>query len=747
MGVPFVGQSIPRREDPRFLTGTGRYVDDLTRPGMLHAALVRSPMAHARLTRIDTAAAKALAGVAGVFTAADLGGPVPKVPLWITPLPGFERFLQPVIAADVVRFVGEPVAIVIAADRYVAEDAADLVEVEYEALETVTNVTASVEGRVLLHPQNESNLASHYSIACGDAEAAFAGAAYRRKERMKIHRHSAVPLETRGLVAEWDAGMRTMRVWGASKLLFRARQILAGMLDLPEERVEMLEVDVGGGFGVRGEFYPEDFLVPWAARKLGRPVKWIEDRREHLMATNHSRQMECELEIAVDGDGIITGLRGRLYVDMGAYIRPNGGVGPGKVPQFLAGPYRIRNSAYEFHACITNKTPLGSYRGPGRYEANYFRERLMDLAAADLALDPLEFRRRNLIRPTDMPWDAGALVPGLPKTVYDPANYPRVLQQAVEGFDYDRRLAEKPADGRLHGVGIGCFVESTGGGPSEGARLAIAAGGRLSLYLGTSAMGQGHETTMAQVLADAMNVPVEAIDVFHGSTTYLEKGWGTYHSRGAVMGGSATVLAARKLREKIEAESGKPYAPSDLPANEGLQASAVYSSSELTYTFGVQLAHVAVDPETASVELLKFFTVEDVGRMLHPEIVHGQAIGAAVQGIGGTRLDEFAYDDAGQLLTGSFADYLLPTATDFPNIEGLSLEDSPAQSNPLGAKGAGEGGIAATGAAISNAVDAALRPLGVKITDLPLSPNNLARWIREARRKVSQPAVAKPSSA
>lgn len=738
MGAPFVGQSLPRREDTRFLTGTGRYVDDLKRPGMLHAALVRSPMAHARILRIDAAAARALPGVAGVFTAADLGGAVPKVPLWITPLPGFDRFLQPVIAADVVRFVGEPVAIVIAADRYVAEDAADLVEVEYEGLDAVTDVTASVEGKVLPHPQNGSNLASHYTIACGDPDAAFAKAAYRRKERMRIHRHSAVPLETRGLVAEWDAGARTMRVWGASKLLFRARQILSGMLDLPEERVEMLEVDVGGGFGVRGEFYPEDFLVPWAARRLGRPVKWIEDRREHLMASNHSRQMECELEIAIDGEGLITGLRGRLFVDMGAYIRPNGGVGPGKVPQFLAGPYRIRNSAYEFHACITNKTPLGSYRGPGRYEANYFRERLMDLAAADLGLDPAAFRMRNLIRPEDMPWDAGALVPGLPRTVFDPANYPRVMQRALDAFKYAERVGAAAADGRLHGVGLGCFVESTGGGPSEGARIVVAPAGRLSLYIGISAMGQGHETTMAQVLADAMGVAPDAIDVHHGSTTYLEKGWGTYHSRGAVMGGSATLLAARKLRETIEAESGKPYQPSDLPGHEGLQAGAVYSSSELTYTFGVQLAHVAVDPETARVEVLKFFTVEDVGRMIHPEIVHGQSIGAAVQGLGGTFLDEFAYDDAGQLLTGSFADYLLPTATDFPNVEGLSLEDSPALSNPLGAKGAGEGGIAATGAALSNAVDAALRPLGVKLLDLPLSPNNLARWIREAKSRSSR---------
>ena len=728
-----IGLALERREDARFLSGSGCYVDDIERPGMLHAAIVRSSMAHARVRSIDASAARKLPGVVAVFTAADIGE-IQPVPLWINALPGFDRFLQPTIASERVRFVGEPLAIVIAGDRYLAEDAGDLVAVDLEPLEAVVDVHAARAGRTLLHPERGTNVASHYSVGRGDAAAAFERAAYRRKERLKVHRHSAVPLETRGLVAEWHGAEQRMRVWGAAKLAFRSRTILACMLGLPEANVELLEVDIGGGFGVRGEFYPEDFLVPWAARRLGRPVKWIEDRREHLMASNHSREMECELEIALDAAGRILALRGRLFVDMGAYIRPNGGVGPGKVAQFICGPYRIENLQFELNALLTNKTPFGSYRGPGRYESHYFRERMMDIAAADLGIDPVELRLRNVIRPQDMPWDAGALVPGLAPAIFDKADYPQVMKRALEAFGYERRLAEKHADGRLYGVGAGCFVDSTGGGPAESARVVVAAD-RVEVNVGTSAMGQGHETTLAQVLADELGIEVSRIAVLHGSTTIVSKGWGTYHSRSAVMAGGAITLAAAMIREQVRERTGGYDAAllRAVAAEETLEAEAIYSSSELTYTFGMQLAHVAVDPKTAQVELLKFLTVEDLGRIINPAIVHGQALGGAVQGIGGSLLDEFVYDESGQLLTGSLADYLLPTSTDFPNVEAISLELSPAASNPLGAKGAAEGGIAATGAALGNAVAHALRPLGVTLTELPLSPNRLARAMRAAR--------------
>lgn len=764
---PNIGQPMQRREDVRFLNGSSCYVDDIKRPGMLYAAVVRSAHAHAHIRKINTMEAKAQPGVAAILTFEDIDGWAKPNQIWVKPLPGFERFLQMPLARDRVLYVGEPVAVVVADDRYRAEDAAEQVVVDYEPMDAVVDVHASSTDRVLLHPAQRTNLASRYTVGRGDVDGAFARAAYRRKETFKVHRHSAVPLETRGLVAEWDASSKRMRVWGPTKILFRNRGVLAGMLKVPEDHIEFIHVDVGGSFGVRGEHYPEDFLIPFAAMRLGRPVKWIEDRREHLMATNHSREMQCELEIAVDASGCILALRGRLLVDMGAYVRPNGGVGPSMVLQLMCGPYRILNSSFEMHALMTNKTPVGSYRAPGRYESSFFRERLVDLAAADLGIEPAEFRKRNLIGPDEMPWDAGAFIPGVEPAVYDTGHYPAVMARALREFDYESLapLRGRMIDGRLHGVGMGCFVESTGGGLAETVRLRIAGPDRIELYTGSSSAGQGHETVMVQILADEMGVHPSQATVFHGSTSFLENGGGSYHSRSVVMGGSAIVLAARKLREQIVAlvaarrglaahtlrykagriercADGFPIttlatlaeqAQQDASIRAALEASATFSNDKkLTYTFGTQLAHVAVDPETAAVEVLRFLTVEDVGRMINPAIVHGQTIGASVQGMGATFLDQFMYDEAGQLLTGSFADYLLPTSTDFPHVDAISLEESPSNSNPLGAKGAGEGGMVATAAALSNAVDEALRPLGVTVCELPLSMDNLARWIRQS---------------
>ena len=769
MNTAEIGKAVERREDARFLMGTGCFVDDVVRPDMLHAMVVRSAYACANIRGIDAAAAKALPGVVDVIGSAELAGRLKHIPLSnFTTLPGFDRFLQMPLAQGRAVYVGEPLAIVLAESRYIAEDAAELIEIDYESVDPVVDVESSLKGDRLVHPAVGTNVASHFNVAKGDVEAAFARAAYTRKENFSVHRHTAAPMETRGLVAEWDADAKRMRVWGATKLTFRNREILADMLGLPQEQIEMIEVDVGGAFGVRGEFYPEDFLVPFAAIRTGRPVKWIEDRAEHLMATNHSRQMQCNLEIAVDKDGIILALRGDFMVDMGAYIRPNGGVAPGKSMQFMCGPYRIESAAFEARTLLTNKTPFGSYRGPGRYESSYFRERIVDLAAADLGIDPAEFRMRNLIRPEQMPWDAGAMVPGGPTAYYDTGNYPSVMKQALDAFGYESlaSIRGEKRDGRLHGIGIGCFVESGGGGPSESARLVVTENGRIHLYTGSSTMGQGHETSFAQILADQLGFPMSAIDVFHGSTTYVKKGWGTYHSRSAVMGGGAIVLASNKLREQVieliarrnnlssaalQWEAGAVVSTDDRSIvatlaelgvqsaqdpeiRQAVQAEMVYSSSELTYTFGTQIAHVAVDPDTAAIEVLRFLTVEDVGRMINPAIVHGQSIGATVQGLGGTLLDHLIYDENGQLLTGSFADYLMPTATDFPNVEAISLEQSKALNNPLGVKGAGEGGIAAVGGAVANAVDDALRSLGVCVRDLPLSPDKISALIRQARQ-------------
>jgi carbon-monoxide dehydrogenase large subunit len=764
-----IGRSVERREDARFLSGQSCFVADIQQPGMLHAVVVRSQVAHALIRGIDASSALALPGVVAVVSGQDFAGELKPIPLHIfTPIPGLDRFQQRPIARDRVVYVGEPVAVVIAEDRYLAEDAADLVAVDYEPLEPVVDMHASRQDRSVIHPSVGTNVATHYRVGKGDAAAAFAQATYTRKETFKVHRHAASPMETRGLVAEWDAQSARMRVWGATKLLFRNRAILSSMLGLPESQVELIEVDVGGSFGVRGEFYPEDFLIPYAARKLGRPVKWIEDRREHLIATNHSREMQCALEIAVDANGIILALRGDLTVDLGAYARPNGGVAPSRAIQFMCGPYRIQNADFGLTGVITNKTPLGSYRGPGRYESSYFRERIIDIAAADLGIDAADFRMRNLIPPESMPWDGGSLLPGGAKAVYDTGNYPGVMKKALDAFGYATlaSLRGKKKDGHYHGVGIGCFIESGGGGQSETVRLLVTESGRMNLYTGSSSAGQSHETVQAQILADELGFPFEDIDVFHGSTTYVEGGWGSYASRSAVMAGSAITLAVKKLRKQVLellerrtdvpvdaldwepgsiirgpdgkvvatlAELGR-QAASDPELKRALEASETYASSTLTYTFGVQLAHVAVDPETAAVEVLRFLTMEDVGRMINPAVVHGQTMGASMQGISATLLDHLIYDNSGQLLTGSFSDYVFAGTTDFPNIEAISLEESKSLSNPLGAKGAGEGGIAATGGAIANAVEDALRPLGVCVRELPMSPDRVAALLRKARQ-------------
>jgi carbon-monoxide dehydrogenase large subunit len=529
-------------------------------------------------------------------------------------------------------------------------------------------------------------------------------------------------------------------------------------------QIELVELDVGGSFGVRGEFYPEDFLIPFAAMALGRPVKWIETRRESLLATNHSREIVCDLEIAARADGTILALRARLDADMGAYVRTNGGVVPAKAAQFLPGPYRIDDFRCDVRAVITNKTPVGTYRGPGRFESNFFRERLIDLMAADLGLDPAEVRLRNLLTREELPRSLGKLVPYEAPGEYDAGDYASALRHALDAIDYPR-LAKNNGrlmDGRLHGVGMGCFVESSGAGPAETARIVVEARGRVSLYTGCSTSGQGHETVMAQILADDLGIPADWITVFHGSTSFVDEGYGTYHSRAIVVGGSAIKAAAATLASQLvavaaarsglavdalEYRAGDVYdragtrvlALADLAAQNTAEARAAltavgrFAPGKLTYTYGTHVAHVAVDPETGAVDVRHLVTVEDVGRAVNPLLVHGQALGAAVQGLSGAFLEELVYDPDGQLLTGTLADYALPTAADFPSIEAITLEESPSALNPLGAKGAGEGGIVATGAAAANAVAAALAPLGVVVRSLPLSATNVARWISNAR--------------
>jgi carbon-monoxide dehydrogenase large subunit len=766
-----VGLAHERLEDERFLRGAGCFVDDFRLPAMCHAVIVRSPVARGRIRSIDTGAALAVPGVTGVFTQADIAAWAADIPIRVGALAGLEGYLQPPLAVDSVRYVGEPIAVVLAADRYIAEDAADLVCADIDAQDAVVTIDAAVRDDARVHDGTPTNLAAHYVVRRGDADRAFASAEYVRKETFRCHRHSSVPLETRGLVAHWQAASRRLQVWGATKVPFYNRRLLARMLSLDESQVDLIELDVGGSFGARGEFYPEDLLIPLVSRLTGRPVKWIEDRRENLMAMNHSREMECELEIAATRDGSILGLRGKLIADMGAYARTTGGIVPAKAAAFLPGPYDIAHYRCEVNAVMTNKTPSGTFRGPGRYEANFFRERLIDMMAADLGLDPAEVRLRNLIRPQQMPYGIGALVPYEGPGEYDGGDYPFVCRHALERIDYAglSRLRGRLIDGKWHGVGIACFVDSSGAGPAEHARLLVKSPVEVHLFTGASSSGQGHETSFAQILADEIGLPVDAIRVFHGSTTGLARGFGTYHGRGLVMGGSAVKRVGEAFVARLigEASRRSDLAPEELEHRAGsvsrrrdgvqvlsigrlceeagrgdeaarslLQAEAQFAQTACTFEYGTQVAHVAIDAETSTLEVIRLVTVEDCGNVVNPLVVHGQVIGAAVQGLGGALLEEFVYDEFGQMTCGSFADYLLPTSTDFPNVEAYSLNRAPSTLNPLGAKGVGEGGIEGVGGAIGNAVADALRSLGVEVVSLPLSPNNISRLIREARARV-----------
>lgn len=756
-----VGSAVERMEDARFLSGSGLFVDDLHCDGMLHAAILRSPVAHATIVGIDASAALRIPGVHAVITAADIGTDIPVIPIRLAPFPEFEAYRQPVMAREKVRYVGEPIAVVIADSRALAEDALEAVEFTFEALSPVSGRGSSEDH---LFEAAADNVSLRYDAGFGDVATAFATADYVRTERFSVQRHTALPMETRGLVAEWDASAERLVVTGATKVTFFNRRALAKMMNLPQEAIDLIEVDVGGGFGVRGEFYPEDFLIPFAARHLARPVKWIEDRREHLMAINHSRDVECELSIACRSDGMMLGLRGKVFSDMGAYIRTNGGVVPAKAAQFLPGPYRIPNVGVSVEAYMTSKTPVGTYRGPGRFEANFFRERLIDMAALDLGIDVAEMRRKNLITEAELPYPIDGLVPYEGPTSYDTGDYGQVFERALIeiGWQQKSHLQGRLIDGVRHGLGLGCFVESGGAGPKENALLTLESDGSLTVAVGSSVLGQGLETVLGQIASDTLSIPFGRIRVLHGSTTLLHEGFGTYHSRAVVMGGSAVLDAAKKLREKVMqraashlgrpnselniieerviAANGASVALATLASESVLSADGSFGNTTRTYSYGTHAAHVTVDPRTGRVEIIDYVAVEDVGRVINPAIVHGQAIGAIMQGLGGVFLDHLIYDEQAQLLNASLADYLVPTATDFPRLRAVTLELRPSLTNPLGAKGAGEGGIVAVAAATSNAVAAALAPLGVDIHHLPLTPPRLWRLIKDARARAAAAA-------
>jgi carbon-monoxide dehydrogenase large subunit len=755
----YIGSPTERIEDPRLLTGRGTFVGDLDVEGLLHAAILRSPVAHGLIRKIDAAAALDLAGVVAVITAADITaaiGNVPVIPIRQHGVPKGEGYRQPVIATGKVRYVGEPVAAVVATDPAIAEDALGLIGLEIEGLPPVADHVTSASNKTLLFEDAGTNLATVFSARIGEnVDDAFARADYTRREWFSVQRHTALPMETRGLFAAWDDAQGRLTVHGATKVPFFNRRTLAGMLGLAEADVDLIEVDVGGGFGARGEFYPEDFLIPFAAHRLRACVRWVEDRREHLMAMNHAREMTAEMEIACRRDGMVVGIRGRIDIDLGAYVRTNGFTTPRNVVQFVSGLYAIPHLAIDAFVHMTNKTPTGTYRGPGRYESNFFCERLFDMAATDLGIDPAEFRLKNLIREEQLPRPLAFMqnLDATWQTELDNGAYGVVLERCLREFRWDaqQKVQGQLIDGRYHGVAVATFVEGGAGGQFENARMTIEADGSVTVAIGSTALGQGLETVMSQIAADALGLPIERIRLLHGSTTLVKQGFGSFHSRATVVGGSAILLAAEALLELLRNEAAARLGcqPAQIAMSDGgvgvagrqlglaefagLSVERQFENKKLTYSYGAHAAHVAVDPGTGFVEILDYLTVEDVGRVINPATLHGQVLGAVVQGLGSTFLEHLQYDENGQLLTGSLADYLLPTSTDYPRIRSISLGLRPCPNNPLGAKGAGEGGLIAVGGVIGNAIAAALRSFSVQPCDLPLSPPRIWQLIDEAR--------------
>ena len=747
-----IGASLPRKEDDPLLRGDAAFADDIA-VDTLHAHVVRSPVAHARMSSLDADAARSAPGVHLVLTADDLPRGQKPIPTRMFPDPSLEPYLQPPLARDVVRYSGEPVAVVVADSRYAAEDAAELLDLDLEQLEPVLAPEAAAgAGSALVHAHTESNVAATYTIEWGDVGAAMRDAAVVVEERFDVGRHGAVPLEGRAVVAEVDAD-GDLTVFGAAKIPHVNRRILARLLDWPEERVRLVELHVGGGFGVRGEFYPEDFLIPLCAIRLQRRVAWTEDREEHLRAANHSREQVHEIGLAVDADGRFLALRDRFLNNTGAYIRTHGLVVPGMTAALLPGPYRWPSYRVEVNQVVTNKTPAGTYRSPGRYEANFVRERAIDVAAHRLGIDPVDLRLRNLIEPAEMPYATGTHTDGHP-VVYDSGDYRRLVELTLDRFDREawlrwRREAQAP---RRRGIGIALFVEKSGIARWEYARVGIDDDGTATVYSGSASLGQGLETVLAQICVAGLGVTFETVKVVHGDTAVIPDGMGAFGSRATTLGGAAVLQSAQSLRSRLLdlAAERLEIATADLvvagdrvvargaesrfvtlselhAASSPLEEESTFRSEDMTFPYGVHCAAVEVDPETGAIDIAAYTVGYDIGRAVNPVLVEGQMVGGAAQGLGGALFEELVYDGDGQLAAGSLMDYLLPTAAEVPPVDVLVTEDAPTPRNPLGAKGAGEGGTAAVGAAIANAVADAL---GVEPRRLPLTPERVVELAR-----------------
>ena len=767
-----------RREDRRLLTGAGQYVDDVRLPGVLHAVFVRSPHAHARIISFSTRAAREAQGVRLVLTGQDvaplgpLGGhlwaavPTP-IQAWLDPL--LQDDHQPLLASDLVRFAGEPVAVVVASSRPLAEDAAALVEVEYEPLPSLVEAAQALDAPPL-DPSWTNNVALRLHGTVGEVDAAFDRAATVEAIEVKLGRQTGVPMETRGLAAALEARTGQLTVWSNTQVPHVLRELIADTLGLAVHRVRVISVDTGGGFGIKGMVYPEDVVVPLLALRVQQPVKWIEDRREHFWASIHARDQTHTIEMAADTQGRLLGVRDRFVVDIGAY-NPLRLVSGANTIAHLVGPYRVPAAEVEAQVVTTTKTTGAPYRGAGRPEAVWAMERGLDRLARAAGLDPIEVRRRNTLTSGEMPWDTGMLYRDGQPLVYDSGDHLGCLERALELVDYSgfrARQIEARERGEFLGLGVAGYVEGTGIGPFEGARVQVDASGKVVVYTGACSQGQGHETVFAQICAEALGVRFEDVTVIAGDTAGLPYGWGTVASRSTVVAGSAVREAAAAVREKalrvaadlleVSAsdvllsdgvlavagaaarsvslrEVARACAPQHALAvgrEPGLEAEAHFRPETVTYANGLHAAVVRVDVETGGVSILRYVVVHDCGRVVNPLLAEGQIRGGVAQGIGGALYEELVYGEGGELLTASLLDYPVPRALEIPKID-LDHLESPSPRNPLGVKGLGEGGAIPGPALLANAIEDALQPFGVVIDQAPITPMRLWSAISAVR--------------
>ena len=772
------GKPVLRREDSRFLKGKGVYVPDVKLPGAAEAVVVRSPHAHALIRDPDVSEAAAAPGVIAVITARDLTDTGVYRPYHKSP-PAFSDLLQPLekghdvplLAAERVRRVGEPVALVVAENRYLAEDAAGLVRIDYEPLEPVLDAEAGLRPEApVIHEELGDNVQSRVRVEVGDPEGAIAAADHTATFRFTIRRQIGSPLGPRAVLARFDPEEGRLDVWSATQMQHLARKVIGGILGLAEDRIRVVCPDMGGSFG--GGVYYEDILIPYLARRIGRPVRWVEDRTENLVNARHARDQIHEVEVGFDDRGRVLALRDRILVDMGI-ANFYGLVVPYNTISHLKSQYRIDNYEAEATCVITNKTPNAPARGAGRVTAAFVIERVLDRVARRLDLDPAEVRRINLIPSDAMPFDTGVPYRDGKPSVYDSGDFPAQFEMALEGIGYQQfraRQARLRAEGRHVGIGIAAHMEGTGFGPPESAIVRVDGTGAVTILSGSNNHGQSHETTLAQVCADALGVNIDTITLRDGDTALIRHGGGTFASRTAVTGSMAVAGAATRLRQKAIglaarlhgldaggltvvggvirdgsgarittlAEVARTAGNGALPGKEArLEATGSFASPTVTWASGTHAVTVEVDRDTGHVKLERYVIAHDAGNIINPAVVEGQIVGGVVHGIGNALSEEAIYDEAGNLLTGSFTDYRLPRAIDVPPIEVLHQE-FPSALNDLGIKGCGEGGTVGAPAAIVNAVEDALRPLDLRITEMPLQPEKLLRYIHEAETAAPQ---------